>query len=108
MAVTNQNTIKPDRGFKEMALSDNGDPEIEYSPLTTTVTRQGVTLHINIYRIAGDDTNPWSLEVVDEEGNSTVWEDTFKDDTDAFAEFVKTLEVEGIGSFSKRPPARFH
>jgi len=56
-------------------MNDN-DPEIEYSPLCEKVTRDGVTMNVQIYRLAvGDDG--WSLEVIDEEGASTVWGDRF-------------------------------
>ena len=36
-------------------------------------------------------------------GGSTVWEDTFVRDQDAYAEFPRTLEIEGIHSFAERP-----
>ena len=45
-------------------------------------TRDGITIKIDIYR--GADDAEWMLEVVDEEGGSTVWDDTFKTDQAAF------------------------
>ncbi len=48
------------------------EPEIESSPLCTSVTQDGTTVQVEIYRLA-DKGNRWSLEVVDEEGASTVW-----------------------------------
>jgi hypothetical protein len=44
--------------------------------------------------VAGD--SGWSLEVIDQEGASTVWDDLFATDHGAFAEFSQTLETEGI------------
>ena len=42
--------------------------------------------------------NDWILEVVDEENNSTVWDDQFETDDEAFQEFERTLKEEGIDS----------
>jgi len=73
------------------------DPQIENSPLCGNVTADGITVRVAIYRLAvGDDT--WTLEVVDEEGGSTVRDGRFISDRDAYAEFKQTLEAEGIRS----------
>ncbi len=42
------------------------DPEIENSPLSGLVTRDGITVSVEIYRVRNS-TNGWSLEVVDAE-----------------------------------------
>ena len=42
----------------------------------------------------------WSLEVVDHTGASTISDDLFATDRDAYAEFEQTLESNDIGSFS--------
>jgi hypothetical protein len=81
------------------------DPEIERSALSGTVTRDGVSVQVEIYRLAGS-TEGWSLEVVDEEDASTVWDDLFATDQEAYAEFYRTLELEGIRSFAERPSGR--
>jgi hypothetical protein len=81
------------------------DPDIERSPLCETVTRDGVTVQVEIYRIAGG-TEGWSLEVIDEENASTVWDDLFATDQEAYAEFYRTLELEGIRSLVERPSGR--
>jgi hypothetical protein len=81
------------------------DPEIEYSPLCGTVTREGVAVRVEIYRLAIGGEG-WSLEVIDQEGASTVWDDLFSTDQDAYAEFHRTLETEGIRSFAERPSGR--
>jgi len=81
------------------------DPDIERSPLCETVTRDGVTAQVEIYRIAGS-TEGWSLEVIDEENASTVWDDLFATDQEAYAEFYRTLELEGIRSLVERPSGR--
>jgi hypothetical protein len=83
------------------------EPEIERSLLSGTVTRDGVTVQVEIYRIAGS-TEGWSLEVIDEENASTVWDDLVATDQEAYAEFYQTLESEGIRSFGERPSGRPH
>jgi hypothetical protein len=88
--------------------SDNDNEiELEYSPLCGDVTRDGLRVRVQIYRIAGG-SEGWSLEVIDHEGTSTVWSDLFATDQDAYAEFVKTLETQGIRSFSEEATGRLH
>jgi hypothetical protein len=57
----------------------------------------GVRLDIQIYRIATE--RGWTLEVVNERGTSTVWDDPFDTDRDADAAFRDTLAREGIEAF---------
>lgn len=45
--------------------------EIEYSPLCGDITRDGVTVRVDIYRLT-DEPRGWALEVIDHEGASTV------------------------------------
>ncbi|MCC8536265.1 hypothetical protein ACDH70_10515 [Xanthomonas axonopodis pv. poinsettiicola] len=65
------------------------------SPLSRAVTRDGHTVRLEIYR--GPDTD-WTLEVVDEFDNSTVWDDLFASDQAAFDEALRTIRDEGIAS----------
>jgi hypothetical protein len=88
-------------------MLEDDDPEIEYSPFCGELTRDGVTVRVEIYRLAGA-AEGWSLEVIDQEGASTVWDDLFATDQEAYAEFYRTLEKEGIRSFSDRPSGRPH
>ena len=53
----------------------------------------------SIKRLIYDDGNAgWLLEVVDEFGNSTVWNESFPTDKTALAEALNTIETEGIAS----------
>jgi len=88
-------------------MNDDDTPEIESSPLCAKVTRDGITVRVEIYRLAGSNEG-WSLEVVDQENGSTVWDQTFAKDQDAYAEFQRTLEAEGIHSFAERPSGMAH
>ena len=76
------------------------DPNIVTSGLSRTVTIDGITLVVSIYRLEND--AQWSLEVVNEVGTSTVWEAPFDTDEEAFAAFQLTVAEEGMGAFLDR------
>ena len=67
--------------------------EIKYSTLCQKVTSEGKSVQVYIYE---DGKGGWILEVVDEYGNSTVWDDPFKTDDEALDEVFDTIEKEGI------------
>ena len=48
------------------------DPKLIQSPLSRIIREDGTEVRIDIYRL---ETTDWSLEVVDETGASTVWDD---------------------------------
>ena len=78
--------------------------EIEDSKLSQKVSRDGMTVEVLIYR--GKDDSGWMLEVVDQEGGSTVWDDLFPTDEEALAEAMHTIETEGIACFLRDPANR--
>jgi len=57
--------------------------ELVYSKHCQSVTRNGRTIKVEIY---SSGKNDWILEVVDEYNNSTVWDDQFGTDEEAFKE----------------------
>ena len=73
------------------------DPNIVTSGLSRTVTVDGVTVVVKIYRLEHDPQ--WVLEVVNEVGTSTVWEAPFDTDEEAFGAFQLTVEEEGMEAF---------
>lgn len=73
------------------------DPELEESPLSGTVTSGKRSVSVQIYRLVGEPE--WTLEVVDEYNNSTVWDDTFASDSAALTEAKKAILQETISSF---------
>ncbi|MCB8837025.1 hypothetical protein [Aurantimonas sp. VKM B-3413] len=83
------------------------DPEIEFSPYSGLVTDHGLTVTVNIFRFA-DSGDGWILEVVDSANTSTVWEDEFATDEEAFAEFKRAVEAEGILEFISAPKRDMH
>jgi uncharacterized protein len=72
------------------------DITIIHSPLTRTHSADGYTLRIDIYRLANE---PWILEIVDELGTSTVWDDPFDTDTAALKAALEAIERDGVHSF---------
>ena len=74
--------------------------DLEMSPLCQDLTDSGKTVRIEIYRGGGSN---WHVEVVDEFGNSTVWDDQFPTDTAAFDGLKSTIKEEGIGVLIGKP-----
>lgn len=73
------------------------DPEIIYSDLCREFTLDDVTVEVKIYRLEHDPR--WALEVVNTAGTSTIWDDLFDTDTQAYAAFSATLQEEGMAAF---------
>ena len=73
------------------------EPEVISSRLSRRFTWDGYTLQIEIYRL--DDRPGWTLEVVNEEGTSIVWDDLFDTERAADDAFRETLERKGIAAF---------
>jgi len=74
----------------------NEEPKLEVSELSQQLSSDGKTVRVDIYRLEGD--TAWTLEVVDEYNNSTVWDDTFDTDSAALMEAKRTILSEGIRS----------
>lgn len=72
------------------------DIDIIHSPLEQAYSADSHSVRIQIYRSAD---SQWILEVVDEHGTSTVWDDQFETDKLALEEVFMAIETEGIGSF---------
>jgi len=65
------------------------------SPLQQIYTEGVHSVDVLIYQLP---QTPWTLEVVDMFGNSTVWHDEFATDQAALDEFFRTIQEEGIES----------
>ena len=73
------------------------DTEIEMSDLSQEISSGGHKVSVEIYRSEGEDN--WWLELVDEFGNSTVWDDPFETESEALVEAKKAILEEHISSF---------
>jgi hypothetical protein len=69
------------------------DPTIITSPLSGSFSEGGITVDVQIYRL--EDTK-WSLEVVDSDGTSIVWDELFDTDEAARAEFQRSVAEVGL------------
>jgi hypothetical protein len=70
--------------------------DLIHSQLQRTYSADGRQVEIHIYRLP--DTR-WSLEVVDEHNNSTVWDEQFETDEAALVAALIELNDEGIEAF---------
>lgn len=74
--------------------------DLIYSPLQQSCSLDGHTVDIHIYRLPN---TAWTLEVVDEYGNSTVWEEGFGTDQAAFDEAMRSMREDGIAALIGDP-----
>ena len=69
------------------------------SPLSQTYTSNGRSVQIQIYRMPD---SGWTLEVVDQLNNSTVWDGEFETDQDALDTALADIKAEGNEAFIGR------
>ena len=74
------------------------DRELEHWPLSGLFSREGVIVEVQIYRFAGT-ADAWTLEVVDQEGSSTIWTVSFFTDQAAHRAFLHAVEEDGMEQF---------
>ncbi len=77
---------------------EDGEPEFIESPLSQTVTRNGVQVRVDIY---GDSQGGWILEIVDAENTSHVWDEHFETDQVALTEALRALDEEPLEFFGR-------
>lgn len=65
--------------------------------MSGVVTKQSVTVRVNIIQLENEPG--WSIEVQNEHGTSTVWDDLFATDNAAYAAFRQTVDEEGMRAF---------
>ena len=78
------------------------DRKIEKSALSGSLTRDGITLQVQIYRFA-DMNDAWTLEVLDPGTGHTLWDEAFADDAQAYEYFEDAFARRGIRSFTDEP-----
>ena len=87
----------------EKGGSEDGDRVLIQSPLSQTVTRNGVTAEVHIYKGADSD---WILEMVDAAGTSHVWDNEFETDQQAFDEAMRALDEEPLAFMEPTPGSK--
>jgi hypothetical protein len=76
------------------------DPNIVNSGLSRKIVVGGLGFRVEIYRLEHE--TGWSLEVIDKDGTSTVWDEQFKSDQEALDEVLKAIRDEGAAAFMDR------
>jgi hypothetical protein len=74
-------------------------PDTVHSGKSQQVVVDGLPFSIEIYRLVSDTT--WTLEVVDSEGTSNVWDDQFRSHKDARNAAITAIESDGALAFMR-------
>lgn len=70
------------------------DSNLILSALSQQFTEDDITVQVDIYRLEEEDG--WTLEVIDEDDISFVYEDLFETDQEAWDAFVADVEEYGL------------
>ena len=73
------------------------EPELLISELSQPISSGGKTVNVEIYRQENEEH--WTLELEDEHGNSTVWDETFESERLALTEAKKAILEEKVTNF---------
>jgi hypothetical protein len=90
--------VEDSEGRDATALDDDHEPDFIESPLSQSVTRNGVAVRVEIY---GDAQGGWILEIVDAENASHVWDEHFEADHLALTEALRALDEEPLEFFGR-------
>jgi hypothetical protein len=80
-------------------MTEQDEPNLVTSGKSQRVVIDGYTFFINIHRLETDAT--WTLEVVDHQDNSHVWDDQFRSDSKARDAALAALKSEGAIAFMR-------
>ena len=80
-------------------MNDQDDPNFVTSGKSQRVVVDGYAFLINIHRLETDTT--WSLEVVDHQNDSHLWDNQFETDSEARDAALSALKSEGAIAFMR-------
>ncbi|MEH0294217.1 hypothetical protein V6R98_18680 [Agrobacterium sp. CCNWLW71] len=80
-------------------MIEDDEPNLVTSGKSKRIVVDGYPFSIDIFRLETDTT--WTLEVIDHQNTSHVWDDQFESDTEARDVAVKTIEAEGALAFMR-------
>ena len=75
-------------------MSPDDDPVVLESGLSQDIEVEGYSFEVCIYRLEEDTT--WTLEVIDEDGTSHIWDGNFVSDFAAMVEAQTTSHIRGV------------
>ena len=73
------------------------DPVLITSGLSQSLDEDGYVFEINIFRL--EEETGWTLEVIDRDNTSHVWDDPFSSDAAALSEAKTAIRAEGPLAF---------
>ena len=83
-----------------MFAEPESEPELIYSKHNRLVVgKEPDARAVEVYIYKTEEAPEWTLEVVNDQNTSWVWDETFKTDTDANAAFEAALKQEGMDVF---------
>lgn len=80
-------------------MTEDEEPNLVTSGKSKKIVIDGYPFSIDIFRLETDET--WTVEVVDHEGNSHVWEEQFTSDVEARDAAINAIETEGAMTFMR-------
>ncbi|WP_320203805.1 hypothetical protein [Agrobacterium rosae] len=80
-------------------MNEDDEPNLVSSGKSKMIVVDGYPFSINIFRLETDTT--WTLEVVDHNNTSHVWDEQFQADGEARDVAVKTIQEEGALAFMR-------
>lgn len=80
-------------------MTENQEPNLVSSGKSRELKIDGYSFSIEIYRLEEDPA--WTLEVIDPEGTSHVWDEQFQSDEKALDAAITAIESEGPVAFMR-------
>lgn len=80
-------------------MIEDDEPNLVTSGKSNRIVVDGYPFSIDIFRLETDTT--WTLEVVDLNNTSHVWDEQFRSDAEARDVALKTIEAEGAVAFMR-------
>ena len=80
-------------------MIDDDEPKLVESSKSQQIVVDGYAFSIEIYRLEAE--KMWTLEIVDHEGTSHVWDDPFSSDKDARTTAIQAIESQGALAFMR-------
>ncbi|MDX3925822.1 MAG: hypothetical protein QHC90_08435 [Shinella sp.] len=80
-------------------MIEDDEPNLVTSGKSKRIVVDGYPFSIDIFRLESD--TAWTLEVVDHQNTSHVWDEQFESDAETRDVAVKTIEAEGAHAFMR-------
>lgn len=81
-------------------MIDDDEPNLVTSGKSKRIVVDGYPFSIDIFRLETDKT--WTLEVIDHQNTSHIWDEQFESDAEARDVAIKTIKAEGALAFMRR------